>query len=184
MTRRTKLLVGGLGLVALVVAYVALRPAGDRVAVDLVEQLPTAKDRRPSPDVFSVVDATLGGQRERAILTRQPSRIKYNLTVPDEAWLKFSLGLLEESWTVQGDGVLFQIGVSSGPQYVELLNMVVNPYANPSERGWQQLVLDLSQFAGENVDLIFNTYSSPAPNTGKDSNGDAALWGAPRIVIR
>jgi hypothetical protein len=34
------------------------------------------------------------------------------------------------------------------------------------------------------VDLIFNTYSSPAPNTGKDSNGDAGLWGAPRIVIR
>ena len=131
-----------------------------------------------------MVDATLGGQRERAILTRQPSRIKYNLTVPDEAWLKFSLGLLEESWTVQGDGVLFQIGVSSGPEYVELLNLVVNPYGNPSDRGWQPLVLDLSQFAGENVDLIFNTYSSPAPNTGKDSNGDAALWGAPRIVIR
>lgn len=184
MTRRTKLLVGGLGLVALVVAYLALRPAGDRVAFDLVEQLPTAKDRRPSPDVFSVVDATLGGQRERAILTRQPSRIKYNLTVPDEAWLKISLGLLEESWTVQGDGVLFQIGVSSGPEYVEILNLVVNPYGSPSDRGWQQLVLDLSQFAGENVDLIFNTYSSPPPNTGKDSAGDAALWGAPRIVIR
>lgn len=184
MTRRTKLLVGGLGLVALVVAYLALRPAGDRVAVDLVEQLPAAKDRRPSPDVFAVVDATLGGKRERAILTKQPSRIKYNLTVPDEAWLKFSLGLLEESWTVQGDGVLFQIGVSSGPEFVELLSLVVNPYGNPSDRGWQPLVLDLSQFAGENVDLIFNTYSSPPPNTGKDTSGDAALWGAPRIVIR
>jgi hypothetical protein len=184
MTRRTKLLVGGLGLVALVVAYLALRPAGDRVAFDLVEQLPTAKDRRPSPDVFTVVDATLGGKRERAILTKQPSRIKYNLTVPDEAWLKFSLGLLEEAWTVPGDGVLFQIGVSSGPEWVDLLSLVVNPYGNPSDRGWQPLVLDLSQFAGENVDLIFNTYSSPPPNTGKDANGDAALWGAPRIVIR
>jgi hypothetical protein len=184
MTRRTKLLIGGLGVVALVVAYLALRPAGDRVAMDLVEQLPTAKDRRPSPDVFSVVDATLGGTREKAILSRQPARIKYNLTVPDEAWLKFSLGLLEESWTVPGDGVLFQIGVSSGPDYVELLSLVVNPFGNPSDRGWQPLVLDLSQFAGENVDLIFNTYASPPPDTEKDRNGDAALWGAPRIVIR
>jgi hypothetical protein len=184
MTRRTKLLIGGLGVVALVVAYLALRPAGDRVAMDLVEQLPKAKDRRPAPDAFSVVDATLGGTREQAILTRQPSRIKFNLTVPDEAWLKFSLGLLEESWTVQGDGVLFQIGVSSGPEYVELLSLVVNPFGNPSDRGWQPVVLDLSQFAGENVDLIFNTYASPPPNTEKDRNGDAALWGAPRIVIR
>jgi hypothetical protein len=184
MTRRTKLLIGGLGVVALAVAYFALRPSGDRVAFDLVAQLPAAKDRRPSPDVFSVVDATLGGKREQAILTRKPSRIKYNLTVPDEAWLKLSLGLLEESWTVQGDGVMFQILVTSGPEQTELLNLVVNPYGNPSDRGWQPFVLDLSQFAGENVDLIFNTYGSPPPNTEKDHNGDAALWGAPRIVIR
>ena len=177
-------MIGGLGVVALAVAYFALRPAGDRVAMDLIEELPKAKDRRPSPDVFSVVDVTLNGTREQAILTRQPSRIKYNLTVPNEAWLKFSLGLLEESWTVEGDGVLFQIGVSSGPEYVELLSLVVNPYGNPSDRGWQPLVLDLSQFAGENVDLIFNTYASPPPNTEKNRTGDAALWGAPRIVIR
>lgn len=175
---------GGLGLVAIVVAYLALRPAGDRIAFDLVEQLPNAKDRRPNPDVFSVVDATLAGKRERAILTKQPSRIKYNITVPDEAWLKFSLGLLEESWTTQGDGVLFQVLVVSGPENVELLSLVVNPYGNPSDRGWQPLVLDLSQFAGENVDLVFNTYASPPPNTERDRNGDAALWGAPRIVIR
>ncbi|HEY7476302.1 MAG TPA: hypothetical protein VH679_14880 [Vicinamibacterales bacterium] len=184
MTRRTKLLIGGLGVVALAVAYFALRPSGDRVAIDLIEQLPMAKDRRPSADVFSVVDATLAGKREQAILTKQPSRIKYNVTVPDEAWLKFSLGLLEESWTIPGDGVLFQIGVSSGPEYVELLSLVVNPYGNPTDRGWQPLVLDLSQFAGENVDLIFNTYASPPPNPDRDHNGDAALWGAPRIVIR
>ena len=60
----------------------------------------------------------------------------------------------------------------------------VNPYGNPSDRGWQPLVLDLSPFAGENVDLVFNTYASPPPNTERDRSGDAALWGAPRIVIR
>ena len=87
MTRRTKLLIGGLALVAIVVAYLALRPTGDRIAFDLVDQLDTAKDRRPNPGVFSVVDATLAGKRERAILTKQPSRIIYNITLPDEAWL-------------------------------------------------------------------------------------------------
>jgi hypothetical protein len=184
MPRRTKLLLGGLALVAVVVAYLALRPAGDRIAFDLVEQLPTAKDRRPTPDVFSVVDATLAGKPERAILSKQPSRVKYNITVPDEAWLRFSLGLLEESWTVPGDGVFFQVLVVRGAEQVELLSLVVNPYGNPSDRAWQPLVLDLSQFAGENVDLIFNTYASPPPNTERDHNGDAALWGAPRIVIR
>ncbi|MGE5833739.1 MAG: hypothetical protein ACM4AI_04615 [Acidobacteriota bacterium] len=184
MSRRTQILIGVLAVVAIAVAYFVLRPAGDRVAIDLIEQLPKAKDRKPSPDVFSVVDATLAGKAERAILVRQPSRIVYNVTVPEEAWLKFNLGLLEESWKTQGDGVFFQIGVSSGPEWVELLSVVVNPYGNASERSWQPYVLDLSQFAGETVDLVFNTRSSPPPNTGKDPNGDAALWGAPRIVIR
>ena len=184
MSRRTQLLIGVLAVVAIAVAYFVLRPAGDRVAIDLIEQLPKAKDRQPSPDVFTIVDATLAGKRERAILTKQPSRIKYNVTVPDQAWLKISLGLLEEAWKIPGDGVLFQIGASSGPEYVELLSLVVNPYGNQSDRGWQPMVLDLSQFAGENIDLIFNTYSSPPPNTGKDAAGDFALWGAPRIVIR
>ena len=184
MSRRTKLLLGVLAVVAIAVAYFVLRPAGDRVAIDLVEQLPMAKERRPNPEVFSVVDATLAGKAERAILVSQPSRIVYNFTVPNEAWLKFNLGLKEDAWKTAGDGVFFQIGVSSGPEWVELLSVVVNPYGNPNERSWQPYVLDLSQFAGENVDLVFNTRSSPPPNVSKDANGDAALWGAPRIVIR
>ena len=80
--------------------------------------------------------------------------------------------------------MLFQVLVVTGPQNDELLSLVVNPYGNPSDRGWQPLVLDLSPFAGENVDLVFNTYASPPPNTERDRSGDAALWGAPRIVIR
>src|SRR4029453_1882274 len=127
-----------------------------RVAIDLIEQLPKAKDRRPTPEGFTIVDAPLPGKREHAILPKQPSRIKYNVTVPDQAWLKISLGLLEEAWKIPGDGVLFQVGASSGPEYVELLSLVVNPYGNPSDRGWTPMVLDLSQFAGENIDLIFN----------------------------
>src|SRR5262245_31080069 len=114
MSRRTKLLIAALPVVAPAVAYSAPRPAADRVAIDLIDQLPLAKERRPAPDVFSVVDATLAGKAERAIFVSQPSRIIYNLTVPDEAWLKFSLGLKEDSWKTAGDGGFFQTGVCSG----------------------------------------------------------------------
>ena len=64
----------------------------------------------------------------------------------------------------------------------------MNPFGNASDKGWKEVVLDLSTYAGETVDLIFNTHSSapPAPGTPPtdDRNGDLALWGAPRIVVQ
>ena len=39
---------------------------------------------------------------------------------------------------MQGDGVLFQIGVSSGPESTSCSALVVNPFGNPSDRGWQR----------------------------------------------
>ena len=108
--------------------------------------------------------------------------------MPDDAWLKVKLGLKEEAWTMQGDGVLFLIGVATSSGFDQLYTLVVNPFGNASDKGWKEVVLDLSTYAGETVDLVFNTRSSapPAPGTAPtdDRNGDMALWGAPRIVIQ
>ena len=107
MTRSTRLLVGGLVIVAAIAAWFFLRSGGgDRVAIDLLAQFPTAKDKRPSPDVFEVVDATLAGTRRQAIFAKQASRVVWNVTIPDDAWLKVQVGLKEEAWTVKGDGLV------------------------------------------------------------------------------
>ena len=189
MTRSTRLIVGGLVLVLLVVAWFLFRSrSADNVAIDLVAQFATAKDKRPNPDVFEVVDASLAGERMKAIYAKQPSRIVYSLTVPQDAWLKVSLGLKEEAWTMQGDGVLFLIGASVGQNWSELFSLVVNPFGNPSDKGWKEITVDLSPYAGQTMDLVFNTYSSPGPSPGQppkdDRNGDMALWGNPRVVVR
>ena len=138
--------------------------------------------------MFEVVDATLAGERLPSIFAKQPSRAGWSITVPDDAWLKVKLGLKEEAWTVQGDGVLFMVGVSTGSRFDELYTLVVNPFGNPSDKGWKEIVLDLSPYAGETVDLIFNTHPSPPPAPGTpptdDRNGDLPLWGAPRIVVQ
>lgn len=164
------------------------RSGGESVRIDLVQEFPNAKGKQPTPDVFSVVDAKLAGESRRAISVNTASRITWHETVPDNAMLKVSLGLKEEAWTVQGDGVFFQIGVSDGKTYEALLNLTVDPFANQSDRRWQDLTIDLSQYAGESVDLIFNTRASPAPPPGQpgrnDTAGDMALWGAPRVVVR
>jgi hypothetical protein len=183
MKRPTWLLVGVAVIVLLLVWIFLRRGGGEHVAVDLIQQFPTAKEKRPNPEVFSVVDATLSGQARKAVLVKDPSRLVYSVTVPDNAELHVSLGMLEEAWTTQGDGVVFRILVGAGGNPEELLNLNLNPFANPSDRGWHDLTLDLSEYAGESVDLFFNTNSSPPSRPAKDDrNGDLAVWGAPRIV--
>ncbi len=44
-------------------------------------------------------------------------------------------------------------------------------------------MVDLSAYAGEEVDLIFNTYAQPPGQRG-DIRNDLAVWGAPEIVVR
>ena len=184
MKRPLWLLIGV--VLAILVAWFALRPGGtERVAVNLIDQFPSATDKRPSPDVFSVVSATIGDRALQSILVKDPSRLVYSVAVPDDAELKVSLGIRPDGWTIPGDGVLFRILVGAGGPPEEILNLTLNPYGAPGDRAWRDLSLDLSEYAGETIDLYFNTNSSPPSRPPRDDrNGDFALWGAPRIVTR
>ena len=194
MTRQTWYLVGGAAVA--VVAWFLLSPgSGERVSANLVDELPKAVERRPAPEVFSVVDSTLGGVNKRAIMVKEAggaegvgpvgSRLKYTVTVPEDGELRFSLGIQESEWTKPGDGVLFRVLVAAGADPVEAFSFHLNPYGNPGDRGWQPGSVDLAEYSGETVDLFFNTNSSPASRPAKDDrNGDIALWGDPRVVAR
>jgi hypothetical protein len=186
--KRSWIVTAVVAIVAAVFAVWLLRSGGGATAIDLIHEFPNATIKKPQPDVFSIVDATIAGVGHKAIFTSEPSRIAWQVNVPENAWLKLSLGLKEQAWTMQGDGVLFQIGISNHKTYEELLRLDVNPFGEPADRQWKDLTLDLSPYAGQNVDLIFNTYSSMPPAAGQapkdDRNGDMPLWGDPRIVVR
>jgi hypothetical protein len=189
MNRRLWLVIAAIVVIAGV--WFFMRSGEGRPVVDLMAEFPKAKDKRPVPDLFSVADATIGGVTKPAILADAAkvnapgSRLVYNLTVPNDAWLRVSIGMLEQGWTTPGDGVLFRVLVSVSGQTEELLSYVCNPYVNGSDRRWHEMMLDLSPYAGENVDLAFNTNSSPPSPPGKDDRaGDLPVWGNPQIVVR
>jgi len=169
-------------VVAAAAGYFWLRSGSERVAVDLVAQFPSAKDKRPKPESFAQSTVSLAGVSHPSIEVKEPSRIIWNVTLPEKAMLGVSLGLLEKAWTMDGDGVQFRIGVSTGGRYDELVSLVIDPFHNPNDRGWHDLMLDLSEYSGENVDVIFNTNSSLPPNDNR--NGDFPVWGAPRIIVQ
>ena len=152
---------------------------GGAERIDLLTQF----DQTKRSGEFSVADATLAGETKRAIVAPANGRITFHVRIPDDGWLKLSLGLKPEAWTQEGNGVYFFAGVSDGRVFEQLFTQTVNPFKNPSERRWIPVTVDLSAYAGEDMDVILNTRSA-GPGAAPDDRGDMPLWGAPEIVRR
>ena len=186
--KRTGWLVAGVVVIAAVLGWLVLRPSsGEDVALDFVASLGSATQRRPQPETFEAADVTIGGATKHAIKLQPTgsSRLVFSANVPDNAELRVSLGLLDEATSVPGDGVLFRILITANAIQEEVLNMHLNPNANAGDRGWHDVELDLSEYAGETIEVFFNTNASlPARPPVSNSDGDYAVWGAPRIVRR
>jgi hypothetical protein len=160
------------------------RRGGGGSPIDLLAAFETAA-KRPSADVFSLADATLNGETYRAVLI-QPAvgtRLIFKVRVPDDAWLKVAVALQPEAWDKPGDGVLFRVLVSDGRTSDPLFSQHVDAFGNKADRRWIPVTVDLSAYAGEEVDLIFNTNSS-SPGKVENHDNDLALWGAPEIFVR
>jgi hypothetical protein len=178
MTGRHASLIGG------VVAFVAAgvwffgSRSQDHLIVDLMTEFPNAK-KQPRPDAFTASDATLQHVTQPAALASGSSRLTFqHVSVPENAWLRVSLGIREDGWKTPGDGVLFFVIISDGRQADQVLSRQMNPYAVGADRGWRDERIDLSEYAGETIDVILNT------RAGADPNDAPALWGSPRIVVR
>ena len=166
---------------------------GDRTLVPVTNLLDTIAqaERRPFGAAFDVVPVTLQGETHAAVATPGASRITWELRLPDRAVLQVLVALKQEAWTTEGDGVLFRVGIAEGRTHEDLLTRVVNPYAQPDDRRWIPLTIDLGPYSGFKWSLFYhprdliwrivlNTNAGLPGST--DSRGDLPLWGEPRIL--
>ena len=155
--------------------------AGD---IDLVEAF-RAAEKRTSGDaeaMFAMEPQTIRGETKPAIFAHPPSRIVYHdLMVPPHARLELFLGIKEDAWDKATDGVYFRVGISQGETYKELATRTVAPNLVPADRAWIPLSFDLSAYAGQKINVIFNTHES-APGLTPNALYDFAVFGAPRIT--
>jgi hypothetical protein len=170
-------------IVVLAAGWWLFRRGAPASTVHLIDRFAEAK-KQPDASVFSIVDATLNGETKKAVAVAPAigTRLTWRAAVPDDGWLSVNVALKPEAWTQEGDGVLFLAGVSDGRAYEQLFSQHVHPFANSGDRKWIPVMVDLSAYAGEEIELIFNTRSGQ-PEKG-DVRADLALWGQPEIVQR
>lgn len=148
---------------------------------DLISQFDTAR-KQPSEGVFDVGDVTIGGITRRAIIARGPTRLTTHVTVPKHAELRTSIALEPGTWDRGGDGVLFLIGVFDGSSFHTRASLTLNPQADPDDRGWRDVSVDLEEFAGLTISIMLNTRAGATESATPDN--DVAVWGAPVVLAR
>jgi hypothetical protein len=181
--KRTWVIVAAL-IVAGIGGYLYFQGGGDDGSVDLVEAFRGAEKRTPinPAAAFSMDPQTIKGETKPSIYAHPPSRIIFHdVKIPPHARLELFLAIKEEVWSKGTDGVYFRVGVSHGDTYKDLLTRHVDPFRLEADRAWVPVSIDLSDYAGQTVNVIFNTHESTPGNT---PNGmwDYAVFGAPRIV--
>ena len=170
-------------VVILIVAGWWLFKRGNRgPSIDLIATFESAT-KKPAQGVFQVVDVDLNGETKHAIFTEAPTRMIWKVKIPDDGWIKASLGLKPEAWEKDGDGVFFRIGISDGRTFEDILTLNVDPFHNKADRRWIPINVDVSAYAGEEVEVIFNTNVS-VPGKPDDARNDTALFATPEIVVR
>lgn len=188
--KRSQILALVLLLVLIAIGFWYVRSGrSGQVAFSLVEAWPTvypeqARSNKPKEQAFQLKEVTLAGETRQAIRMIPTSRLTYpRVSIPENAWFRAWVAVEEEAWTQSTDGVLFRFGVSDGRTYDELLRQHVDPLHNANDRRWIPVLLDLSAYAGQQVDLILNTNSS-LPGRGDDDRFDFAVWGDPALIVR
>lgn len=103
-----------------------------------------------------------------SLVTRSPETMKLDVKLPARPWLDLAVG------TVDDHPATFKVSVapagSTSGETVVLEHTVTTPYR------WDRQPIDLSKFAGRNVQLTFSLAS--------DAEGIPGIWGTPVIRTR
>ena len=124
----------------------------------------------------------IGGEFRRAIQARPPSEYVATLRIPDQALLRFAVGIEESVWDSPGDGASFTVEAVRAGQSIRVFERHLDPSSSLDDRGWVDASVSLAPFAGEQVSLAFRTSSSPPGMAPGDDSGDLAVWANPRLV--
>ena len=73
----------------------------------------------------------------------------------------------------------FAVYTVSDQDYQQVFSTYIDPKQNPNDRRWHPNIIDLSEYAGQTVTIIFETGTGPAG----DYRNDWAGWGEPRLLV-
>jgi len=146
----------------------------------LTDRLAKADQELEGAHPAKSVRMTLRGTTLRGVFQHPASRLLVrDVAILARTHLVFSIGLSDEAWAKGSDGVEFSVEVRpEGGKWHEVFKRELGVDADEADRGWQDVEVSLHPFAGQRVDLVFETM----PGLRGSAGYDWAYWGEPRLV--
>ena len=126
------------------------------------------------------VRASVGPGPAKGLVMHADSSARYIIEVPSDSILAFDLATDPGTWDQAGDGVSFYVSILTDEGMEQVFSTYIDPKQNEAERGWHPYTVDLSNYAGQTVSIVFETDGGPAGNLEFDWAG----WGVPRLLRR
>ena len=144
----------------------------------LIDQLEGATEVEAARHELSVPSLEVGFDQRRTLLQHPPSVYRFpEVPHPAGARLQVAPVLNPRSWNTKSDGVSFELlcqGADSTWQ--TLLNLQIDPVANPADRVWHDQDLSLEPCASPTTTLELRT------ECGQHCAADWAGWGNPKVT--
>lgn len=125
-------------------------------------------------DVFRIGDRNT--TTVRGLFQHPPSsRVTYRTVIDANAPVFEALAVIKKEAFAASDGVGFRLELKDGDRIETLFETSLDPRNVPADRAGRPMRIDLSRYAGREVQLLFSTDPGPAGNTSADWAGWAAL---------
>ena len=131
----------------------------------------------PEKEYVAAKWLTIDNDRKPVLFMHPPSKVNYWLAIPKkDPRLECSLALDPSVWDKEGDGVTFAVIITTKSGSTLAFEKEIDPKNCSADRRWDEVIVDLSPYAGQSVGITFATYP------GEDNYWDWAVWGHPVIT--
>jgi 4-amino-4-deoxy-L-arabinose transferase-like glycosyltransferase len=101
-----------------------------------------------------------------------------NVHIMANSSLEFGILMASESWSKEGDGVLFEVFIRDNSSIFRIFSEYIDPKHIADDRAPNRYRVSLGDFENKDIEIIFST--SPGPNS--DARNDWAYWDTPIIL--
>jgi len=109
-----------------------------------------------------------------ALFQHPPSEITYQNVYIAGKYIRFFIGIEQNTWYKEGDGVEFSIFMSNraSEERKKIFSMYIDPRNSTDARKWHEIKIDISEYSGKTADIILSTQPGPY----NDERWDHAGW--------
>ncbi len=137
------------------------------------DHLKTAVMQRRQIEDVQVVASVIGTDQREALVMQPSSEVRFLARVPRRAILRFSTCIPEHCWA-KGDGASGSVTLVLNGEERVLFEQYLNPQNHPDDRRWFEHRVDLTPYAGQEVEIVLRTY--PGRELGMIEGNYDADW--------